>query len=109
MVGYRTDKYEKYGKIAARLDDFVNYIPARLTAILILLFAKKKNVFAFYKDGSKHESPNAGHPISAMALALGVKLGGDTSYFGKIKKKPTFGEGREKIEASDVQKAVKII
>jgi adenosylcobinamide-phosphate synthase len=109
MVGYRTDKYEKYGKIAARLDDVVNYIPARLTAVLIMLFAKKKNIFAFYKDGSKHESPNAGHPITAMALALGVKLGGNTAYFGKIKEKATFGEGREKIEASDVQKALKIL
>ena len=109
MVGYRTDKYEKYGKVAARLDDVANYIPARLTAILIMIFAKKKNIFAFYQDGKKHESPNAGHPITAMALALGIKLGGDTSYFGKIKKKPTFGVGREEIDATDLKKALTIL
>jgi adenosylcobinamide-phosphate synthase len=74
-----------------------------------MLFAKKQNIFAFYKDGKKHDSPNAGHPITAMALALGVKLGGDTYYFGKLKKKAHFGEGKEEIEASDVTKALAII
>ena len=88
MVGYKNEKYEKYGKAAAILDDIVNYIPSRLTAVLIMLISGQKDLFAFYDDGAKHESPNAGHPITAMALALGIKLGGDTSYFGKMKKKP---------------------
>jgi adenosylcobinamide-phosphate synthase len=109
MVGYRNERYEKFGKAAARLDDILNYIPSRLTAILIMIFAKKRNIFAFYKDGKKHESPNAGHPITALALALGVKLGGDASYFGKIKKKPFFGEGREEITPRDVTHALKIL
>jgi adenosylcobinamide-phosphate synthase len=74
-----------------------------------MLVAKQKNPFGFYKDGSKHDSPNAGHPITAMALALGIKLGGDTSYFGKVKKKADFGEGRESLEASDVEKALRLI
>jgi len=106
MVGYRNKHYERFGKVAALLDDLANYVPSRLTALLIMLLGKRKKLFSFYEDGRKHESPNAGHPITAMALVLGIKLGGDTSYFGKMKKKPTFGEGREKITAQDVRNAV---
>ncbi|MDQ7067448.1 MAG: adenosylcobinamide-phosphate synthase CbiB [Sulfurimonas sp.] len=109
MVGYRNEKYENYGKVSAILDDILNFIPSRLTALLIMFLGKQKNLFAFYKDGKKHDSPNAGHPITAMALVLGLKLGGDTSYFGKIKKKATFGEGRESINAEDVRQALAII
>jgi len=104
MIGYRDEKYEKFGKAAARLDDFVNFIPSRITALLLMLLVKGKNIFAFYKDGSKHESPNAGHPITAMAYFLEVKLGGPTSYFGVIKEKAFFGEGREEITADDLRK-----
>jgi len=106
MVGYRNEKYENYGKAAAILDDIVNFIPSRLTAILIMLLGKKKDIFAFYADGKKHDSPNAGHPITAMALVLGVKLGGDTSYFGTIKHKANFGDGRECITQDDVKRAI---
>jgi adenosylcobinamide-phosphate synthase len=109
MVGYRTKRYEKYGKVAAKLDDIANYIPSRLTALLIMLFAKRLNIFAFYQDGSKHESPNAGHPITAMALALDIQLGGDTSYFGKVKKKATFGSGRSILHEEDIQKALAVL
>ena len=117
MVGYRNDKYEEYGKAAAILDDIVNFIPARVTAVLIMLLSKyrptgqslvEKDIFAFYEDGQKHDSPNAGHPITAMALALDVKLGGDTYYFGKLKKKPFFGEGREIITDDDVLNALNL-
>ena len=108
MVGYRNEKYEKFGKCAARLDDIANFIPSRLTALLIMFLAKEKNLFAFYEDGKKHESPNAGHPITAMALALHLKLGGDTSYFGKIKHKAHFGKGRDTITKKDVQNALKL-
>jgi len=106
MVGYKNQRYEKYGKVAAILDDILNFIPSRITAILIMLINKQKNIFAFYKDGKKHDSPNAGHPITAMALSLGVKLGGDTSYFGEVKKKAFFGDGRENITREDVAKAL---
>ena len=108
MVGYKNQRYEKYGKFAAKLDDFLNYIPSRITAVLIMLVNKQKNIFAFYKDGKLHDSPNAGHPITAMALSLGVKLGGDTSYFGSVKKKAFFGEGREEITSEDLKKALSI-
>jgi len=107
MVGYRNEHYEKFGKVSALLDDLVNFIPARITALLIaILMGSKKSFLNFYSYGKKHDSPNAGHPIAAMALALGVKLGGDTSYFGKIKKKAWFGEGREEIKTQDIQKAL---
>lgn len=109
MVGYRTEKYENYGKASALLDDILNYIPSRLTALLIMILSKQKNIFAFYADGKKHDSPNAGHPITAMALALGIKLGGDTYYFGKLKKKASFGKGREEIKAEDVRRALAIL
>ena len=107
MVGYRNEHYEKFGKASALLDDVVNYIPARLTALLIaLLMGSTKALLNFYTYGKKHDSPNAGHPISAMALAIGVQLGGDTSYFGKIKKKAPFGVGRRTILREDIVKAL---
>ncbi len=109
MVGYRNKKYEKYGKVAAKLDDILNFIPSRITALLIMLLANKRPLFSFYEDGKKHDSPNAGHPITALALAVGVKLGGDTSYFGEIKKKPYFGKGRVDIVADDVLSGLRVL
>lgn len=107
MVGYRNSRYENFGKVAAKLDDIANYIPSRITAVLIsLLFGSKKALVNFYSYGKKHESPNAGHPISAMALSLDLKLGGDTSYFGKMKSKPYFGDGKISITTDDLQKAL---
>ncbi|MCF6309465.1 MAG: adenosylcobinamide-phosphate synthase CbiB [Sulfurimonas sp.] len=108
MVGYRNTKYENYGKVVAILDDIVNFIPSRITAVLIMLLNARKDLLAFYKDGRKHDSPNAGHPITAMALFLHVKLGGPTCYFGKIKNKPYFGEGKTDIKAYDLQRAISI-
>jgi adenosylcobinamide-phosphate synthase len=107
MVGYHNEKYENFGKFAAIVDDIANYIPSRITAILIaILMHSKKALLYFYYYGKKHESPNAGHPISAMALVIGVKLGGDTSYFGKVKEKAYFGDGRELITKEDIKKAL---
>lgn len=108
MVGYRNEKYENFGKFSALLDDVVNYIPSRITALLIAFLFFSKKAFLFYKDGKKHASPNAGHPITAMAKALDISLGGATSYFGKIKEKPYFGEGRKEIKKEDVQKALSL-
>ncbi len=107
MVGYRNEKYEKFGKFSAKLDDVANYIPARLTASLIaLLFLSKEAFLKFYSLGKKHESPNAGLPIAALSLSLGVALGGDTSYFGKIKEKPYFGLGRKEITQEDLKRSL---
>ena len=108
MVGYRTPRYEKFGKASAYLDDLLNYIPSRITALLIMLLSKNHPLWGFYQQGRLHESPNAGHPITAMALALKIKLGGDTVYFGQVKKKAGFGEGKEIIISADVQKALSL-
>jgi adenosylcobinamide-phosphate synthase len=109
MVGYRNRHYEKFGKCAARLDDILNYIPSRITALLIMLKGGRFDLFSFYKDGKKHASPNAGHPITAMALVLNLQLGGDTSYFGKVEKKASFGSGEANIKEDDVRRALKLI
>ncbi len=83
-LGIRTSKYEKFGKVSAILDDILNYIPARVTALLIALFMGSGEAFLkFYRFGREHDSPNGGLPISAMAISIGVKLGGDTHYFWK--------------------------
>lgn len=103
MVGYRNDRYLRFGRVAARLDDAVNYIPSRLTAGMIALFSRHGR--RFWNNG--HESPNAGHPITAMALALGLRLGGPTSYGGVMKEKPWFGRGKETIEREDVLRALR--
>lgn len=107
MVGYKNEKYENFGKFSARLDDILNYIPSRITALLIaLLFFSYKSLKIIIQDGAKHDSPNAGYPIAAMAGATNIKLGGDTSYFGKIKPKENFGDGKSIIENSDILKTI---
>lgn len=106
LVGFKTPKYEKFGKASALLDDVLNYLPSRLTASLIMFIAGQKDLFAFYKDGKKYTSPNTGHPIAAMALALGVKLGGNTSKNGKTKKTPVVGKGRKTITQDDIKKVL---
>ena len=107
MVGYRNSKYENYGKVSAILDDILNFIPSRITAIIIMIIFKK-SLFNFYEDGKKHDSPNAGHPITAMALGLDVSLGGDTIYDGVLKKKAYFGDGEKEITTLHVEKALNI-
>lgn len=107
MVGYRNEKYEKYGKFSARLDDILNYIPARITAILIsILFLSKKALLSFYSFGKQHKSINAGLPISAMGFCINAKLGGDTVYFGKLTKKPILSQGEEIITSNHILKAI---
>ena len=108
MVGYRNERYEKFGKFSAILDDVVNYIPSRITAVLIgALFFSLSAIKYCWRFGKLHDSPNAGYPISAMGLSLGVKLGGDTKYFGKIKSKPYFSTGKDNITSNDIQNSVK--
>jgi adenosylcobinamide-phosphate synthase len=108
MVGYRNEKYEKFGKFPAKLDDLLNYIPARITAFLIALLFFKWKIFTLAAfQGAKHDSPNAGFPIAAMGLAIGVKLGGATSYFGKIKNKPIFGCKKNIVSKLDIKNALK--
>ena len=107
MVGYRNEKYEKFGKVAAKVDDIANYIPARITALLIaVLFLSKDALQNCWRYGARHESPNAGYPISAMGWSIGVRLGGPTSYFGKVKDKPYFSDGIKEIKTQSIDKAL---
>ncbi len=109
MIGYKNEKYLKYGRVAAKLDDIANFIPSRLTAIIIILATLNfKDCKYIFSDAKGHSSPNAGYPISAMAYYLGVKLGGKTKYFSKWINKPYFGRGREIITKDDLIKALSI-
>jgi adenosylcobinamide-phosphate synthase len=110
MIAYKTDRYLNFGKTAALIDDLANYIPARLTALLIVCFAddKRRAWQCVWQDGNKLESPNAGFPIAAMAGALGIALGGDASYHGQIKHKPTLGLPINPVDKSALTRALQI-
>lgn len=98
MLGYKNEKYKYFGWVAACLDDVANYIPARLSAILIVfssyIYRKdyKKSFKIVMRDAKKHVSPNAGYPESAIAGALNIQLGGINYYFGKVSKKALLGD-----------------
>jgi len=110
MIAYKTERYFYFGKTAAIVDDIANYIPARLTALLIVALAKDKQRAwqCLWRDGNKLESPNAGFPIAAMAGALGVALGGDASYHGQIKHKPTLGLPLNPVDKSTLTTALQM-
>ena len=98
MIGYRTERYFYFGRFAARLDDVANFIPARLTALLMVIatLLVKLNpgpaLRVLRRDHANHLSPNAGYPEAALAGALGIRLGGPSVYFGKEVWKPTMGD-----------------
>lgn len=110
MIAYKTERYLNFGKTAAIVDDIANYIPARLTALLIVALAEDKQRAwqCLLRDGDKLESPNAGYPIAAMAGALGVALGGDASYHGQIKHKPTLGLPVNPVDKPTLAKALQM-
>ncbi|MDR5587981.1 MULTISPECIES: adenosylcobinamide-phosphate synthase CbiB [Clostridium] len=115
MFGYKNDKYMEFGYFSAKLDDVFNYIPARITGILIVLSAMilgydYKRSFKIYKrDRYNHSSPNSAHPEAAMAGILGIQLGGANYYFGKLVKKQTIGDSIKEIEILDVDKTSKVL
>lgn len=115
MFGYKNDKYMEFGYFPAKLDDVFNYIPARLSAYLIIISAfllrlDYKNAFKIYnRDKSNHTSPNSAHPESAVAGALDIRLGGANYYFGKLVKKPEIGDEIKKITVDSVDMVNKIL
>lgn len=115
MFGYKNDKYMDFGYFPAKLDDVFNYIPARLTGILIVIssFVLKynyRNSYKIYKrDRYNHTSPNSAHPEAAMAGALDIQLGGANYYFGKLVVKPTIGDKVKVIEIEDVNRTKKVL
>ena len=110
MVGYKNDKYQWFGTAAAKLDDVVNFIPARVSAVLMILAAYltgmdgKNAACIFRRDRFNHKSPNSAQTEAVMAGALDVQLAGDAWYFGKLVKKPTIGENLRTVEAADIMR-----
>jgi len=115
MIGYRNDRYENFGKAAARLDDLANFIPARLSGLLIIIagwllgydYGGGWRIMKKYHH--VHKSPNSGYPEAAMAGILGIELGGPGIYFGKLVDKGIIGESLTPIHGSQVKAAVKVL
>jgi len=111
MVGYKNDKYLYFGRFAARFDDVLNYIPARISAYLMLVasFITKmngKNAYKIYKrDKYNHSSPNSAHTEAVCAGALEIQLAGDAYYFGELYKKKTIGDSIRPIEIEDIRRS----
>jgi adenosylcobinamide-phosphate synthase len=105
MIGYRNVRYEQFGKFAARVDDVVNFIPARLTAVLMVILSFSGKGFGYvFKYGSKHKSPNSGYPEAALAGILNCRFGGPNFYHGKLVEKPFIGEQNRLIKKEEIRK-----
>ena len=112
MIGYKTERYKDFGCWAAHIDDVANYIPARLTALLMILpslFTFHFSLFNFVlKYGRKHASPNSGYPEAALAGILNCRFGGPHYYFGELFDKPFIGENDRELTTADMRKAVRV-
>ncbi len=126
MVGYRNDRYRFFGTVAARLDDFMNYLPARISAFCLIvgagllrgiaLFSWRlfrydfvRAVCTYLRDRSKHQSPNAAQSESAVAGALGLRLGGGAYYGGVFEERPPLGNAVRTPERADIRRAVTLM
>ena len=109
MVGYCTDRYRDFGCVAARLDDVANFIPARLTALLMVTVSGKWGLMAFVRRfGPCHASPNSGYPEAALAGILNCRFGGPHDYFGQLFEKPFIGDNEKMLTTEDMRKAISI-
>jgi adenosylcobinamide-phosphate synthase len=115
MIGYKNEKYLHFGRAAAKLDDILNFIPARLAAWLMMVVCRFTgldggNARKIYKrDRKKHESPNSAHTEAVCAGALGVRLGGDAWYFGERHRKPFIGDNTSPVEPEDIPRANRLM
>lgn len=115
MIGYKNDRYLDFGRTAALLDDAVNFVPARLAALLLIAGAyltgmDGKNAFRIWKrDRRNHASPNSAQTESAVAGALGLRLAGDAVYFGVLHKKPFIGDALRPIEPEDIRRSHRLL
>jgi len=104
MIGYKSDRYLDFGRAAALLDDAANYIPARLTAILMLLVTGKIKGLGFvFREGKNHASPNAGYPEAALAYILNCRFGGPNVYHGQLVDKPYIGHNPRTLTDADLK------
>ena len=109
MIGYKTERYRDFGCWAAHIDDIANWIPARLTSLLMVLSAGRPGLLRFvHKYGRQHASPNSGYPESALAGILECRFGGTHTYFGQEFYKPYIGENPRKLTTKDVRCAIRI-
>ena len=112
MLGYKNERYMYFGRVAARLDDFANFFPARISALFLLasglvlcgIDAAKRGVNFFLRDRYNHTSPNSAQTEAVCAGLLGLKLGGEAYYGGKLVKKPTIGDELRKATPKDIEK-----
>lgn len=112
MVGYHNDKYENFGYYAAKLDDIVNYLPARISAFFMIMaagimgknYSGREAARIYKRDRYNHKSPNSAQTESVCAGAMRIRLAGDASYFGKIVKKPFIGDDIREIETEDIRR-----
>jgi adenosylcobinamide-phosphate synthase len=109
MIGHPEPPYRYFGRVAARLDDAASFIPARLTALGIMCAAMFQGFDIWMRDGNKHASPNAGHSEAAMAGALGVRLGGPSSYDGHPHHAPLLNSEARKPSVRDARAALSIV
>ncbi|MCR4651263.1 MAG: adenosylcobinamide-phosphate synthase CbiB [Lachnospiraceae bacterium] len=117
MIGYKNERYLYFGRTAAHLDDIVNFVPARISACLMIIAAfiggkdldGRQAVRIFKRDRMKHASPNSAQTESVCAGALGVRLAGDAVYFGKRVEKPYIGDDLRKIEVDDIRRANRLL
>ena len=109
MIGYKTERYKDFGRFAARLDDVANYLPARITAFLMVLASDRLSLLKFVAQyGSKHASPNSGYPEAALAGILNCRFGGPHTYFGQLFDKPYIGENDRPLTTDDMRIAIRI-
>ena len=108
MVGYLNERYRAYGFFSAKLDDLVNLLPSRLTALFLLLGAGRLDLIPFaLREGKKHLSPNSGYPEAALAGLLGCRFGGSHDYFGELVEKPYIGDQERELTYDDLTLAVR--
>lgn len=109
MIGYRNIRYRDFGCTAARIDDFANFIPARLTALLMILVSGRPSLWKFIKKyGSSHASPNSGYPEAALAAILDCRFGGPHDYFGEKVDKPYIGTNDRPLTSADMRRSVTV-
>lgn len=114
-VGYKNEKYGDIGFASAKIDDIANYIPARLTAVLMMIasfllgYNAKDCIKIAIRDRKNHKSPNCAYPEGAVAGALGIQLGGTNVYFGEVVYKPTIGDKKRETEREDIIRTNKLM